>query len=95
MEDNKTIETITQEYEQRIADREKEFIAEKEKMKQDFDKEKKDLQEQHNKEIAEIVRGRKSIEEVQEKDKENDEKSFFDKTVEETKQKLGITKGEK
>ena len=95
MEDNKTIETITQEYEQRIADREKEFIAEKEKMKQDFDKEKKDLQEQHNKEIAEIVRGRKSIEEVQEKDKENDEKSFFDKTVEETKKKLGITKGEK
>lgn len=95
MEDNKTIETITQEYEQRIADREKEFIAEKEKMKQDFDKEKKDLQEQHNKEIAEIVRGRKSIEDVQQKDKENDEKSFFDKTVEETKKKLGITKGEK
>lgn len=95
MEDNKTIETITQEYEQRIADREKEFISEKEKMKQDFDKEKKDLQEQHNKEIAEIVRGRKSIEEVQQKDKENDEKSFFDKTVEETKKKLGITKGEK
>ena len=95
MEDNKTIETITQEYEQRIADREKEFIAEKEKMKQDFDKEKKDLQEQHNKEIAEIVRGRKSIEDVQQKDKENDEKSFFDKMVEETKKKLGITKGEK
>ena len=95
MEDNKTIETITQEYEQRIADREKEFIAEKEKMKQDFDKEKKDLQEQHNKEIAEIVRGRKSIEDIQQKDKENDEKSFFDKTVEETKKKLGITKGEK
>lgn len=88
-EENKTVETIVKEYEQKIAEREKEFIAEKEKMKEDFEKEKKDLEEQHNKDIAEIVRGRKSIEEVQEKDKEeNDEKSFFDKAVEETKKKL-------
>lgn len=88
-EENKTVETIVKEYEQKIADREKEFLAEKEKMKEDFEKEKKDLEEQHNKDIAEIVRGRKSIEEVQEKDKEeNDEKSFFDKAVEDTKKKL-------
>lgn len=88
-DENKTVETIVKEYEQKIADREKEFLVEKEKMKEDFEKEKKDLEEQHNKDIAEIVRGRKSIEEVQEKDKEkNDEKSFFDKAVEDTKKKL-------
>lgn len=92
--EEKTVETVVKEYEQKIADREKEFIAEKEKMKNDFEKEKKELTEQHNKEVAEIIRGRKSIENVQEKDEEND-KSFFDKTVEETKKKLGITKGEK
>ena len=92
--EEKTVETVVKEYEQKIADREKEFIAEKEKMKNDFEKEKKELTEQQNKEVAEIIRGRKSIENVQEKDEEND-KSFFDKTVEETKKKLGITKGEK
>ena len=92
--EEKTVETVVKEYEQKIADREKEFIAEKEKMKNDFEDEKKKLNEQHNKEVAEIIRGRKSIENVQEKDEEND-KSFFDKTVEETKKKLGITKGEK
>ena len=92
--EEKTVETVVKEYEQKIADREKEFIAEKEKMKSDFEDEKKKLNEQHNKEVAEIIRGRKSIENVQEKDEEND-KSFFDKTVEETKKKLGITKGEK
>ena len=92
--EEKTVETVVKEYEQKIADREKEFIAEKEKMKNDFEIEKKELTEQHNKEVAEIIRGRKSIENVQEKDEEND-KSFFDKTVEETKKKLGITKGEK
>ena len=91
--EEKTVETVVKEYEQKIAEREKEFIAEKEKMKNDFESEKKQLNEQHNKEVAEIIRGRKSIENVQEKGEEND-KSFFDKTVEETKKKLGITKGE-
>lgn len=95
MEENPTIEQITKSYEEKMADREKEFIAEKEKMKQDFEKEKKEMQEQHNKDIAEIVRGRKSIEEIQNKDIENDEKSFFDKQLEETRKNLGLTKGEK
>ena len=96
MEDNKTIEIVTKEYEQKIANREKEFLKEKEKMKEDFEKEKKELNEKHNKEIAEIISGRKSIQDVQEKDKdENDGKSFFDKAVEETKKILGITKEEK
>ena len=95
MEENKTIEIVTKEFEAKIADREKEFIAEKEKMKKDFEKEKQELEEKHNKDIAEIVRGRKSVEEVQKKDEENDDKSFFDKMVEETKKNLGITKEEK
>ena len=72
----------------------KEFLVEKEQMKKDFEEEKKKLIEQHNKDIAEIVRGRKTIEEVQNKDEEND-KSFFDKQLELTRKNLGITKGEK
>lgn len=95
MEENQTIEQLTKSYEEKIAEREKEFLAEKEQMKQEFEQEKKDLQEQHNKDIAEIVRGRKSIQEVQKKDEENDDKSFFDKALEETRKKLGITKEEK
>lgn len=95
MPEEKTIEIVTKEFEAKIAEREKEFLAEKEQMKKDFEKEKKDLEEKHNKDIAEIVRGRKSVEDVQKKDEENDDKSFFDKQVEETKKKLGITKGEK
>ena len=93
-EENKTIEQITKSYEERIANREKEYLAEKEKMKADLEKEKKELIEKYNKEIAEIVSGRKQVEEVQNNDEEND-KSFFDKQVELTKKKLGITKEEK
>ena len=64
-----------------------------EKMKKDFENEKKALTEKYNQEIAEIISGRKAIEENQNDDEEND-KSFFDKQVELTKKKLGITKEE-
>lgn len=94
MGQNETIEQVTKSYEEKIAEREKEFIAEKEKMKEDFEKEKKDLKDKHNKEIAEIISGRKTIEEGHKKDEEENDKSFFDKQVELTKKKLGITKGE-
>lgn len=98
MEENQTIEQITKSYEQKIAEREKEVLQEKEQIKQDmekkFEEEKKKLQETHNKEIADIIMGRKSAEQVQNNGEEND-KSFFDKMVEETKKKLGITKEEK
>ena len=94
-----TIETITKSYEEKIANREKEILKEKEdlkkQMQEEFEKEKKALQETHNKEIADIIMGRKSAEEVQKKDTVNDEKSFFDKKVENTLKKLGITKEEK
>ncbi len=92
--ENETIETITKSYEEKIANREKEILAEKEEMKKQFEKEKenalKEQKEKHNKEIADIVLGRKSAEEIiSNKDKqENDEKSFFDKAVEDTKKKL-------
>ena len=98
MEENQTIKQITKSYEEKIAEREKEVLQEKEQIKKDmqaeFEKEKKQIQETHNKEIADIIMGRKSAQEVQNSDEEND-KSLFDKLVEETKQKLGITKGEK
>ena len=100
MAKEETIETITKSYEEKIANREKEILAEKEKMRKDFEKEKADalakLQEEHNKEITEIVLGRKSAEEIQNKGKneENEDLSFFDKLVEKTKEKLGLKKGE-
>lgn len=93
-EKKETIEQITKSYEEKIANREKEILEEKEKMKKQFEEEKKALTEKHNKEIAEIISGRKQVEEVQNNDEEND-KSFFDKQVELTKKKLGITKEEK
>ena len=96
---NPTIKEITKSYEEKIANREKEILKEKEQirneMKAEFEKEKKQIQETHNKEIADIIMGRKSAEQVQNNDEDENDKSFFDKMVEETKQKLGITKGGK
>lgn len=96
---NQTIEQITKSYEEKIAEREKEVLQEKEQIKKDmqaeFEKEKKQIQETHNKEIADIIMGRKSAQEVQNNDEEENDKSFFDRMVEETKQNLGITKGGK
>ena len=96
---NQTIKEITKSYEEKIANREKEVLQEKEQirneMKAEFEKEKEQNQETHNKEIADIIMGRKSAEQVQNNDEEENDKSFFDKMVEETKQKLGITKGGK
>lgn len=91
MEEKETIETITKAYEERIAEREKQVLQEKEDLKKQLEKEKEDAlkveREKHNKEIADIILGRKSAEEVQNKE-QNDEKSFFDKAVENTKKKL-------
>ena len=99
MENNETIEQITQAYEEKIAQREREVLEEKEQIKKDmqaeFEKEKKQIRETHNKEIVDIIMGRKSAEEVQNNGEEENDKSFFDKMVEETKQNLGITKGGK
>lgn len=96
MEKQETIETITKAYEEKIAEREKEILKEKEEMKKQFEKEKEDAlkeeREKHNKEIADFILGRKSVENVQNKDEEND-KSFFDRTVEKTKEKLGLKHG--
>lgn len=93
MEKNETIETITKSYEEKIAEREKQVLKEKEEMKKEFEVEKhnalKEQQEKHNKEIADIILGRKSAEEIQRKDM-NDEKSFFDRAVEDTKKKLKL-----
>lgn len=86
-----TIETITKSYEEKIAEREKQILKEKEEMKKQFEKEKQDAlnkqKEEHNKEIADIILGRKSAEEIQNNDDKND-KSFFDKAVEKTKEIL-------
>ena len=95
MEENETIESITRAYEEKIANREKEILIEKEELKNKYEKEKEDalnnLKAEHNKDIADIILGRKSVEEIQNKDnKKNDEKSFFDRAVEDTKKKINL-----
>lgn len=96
MEENKqTIEQLTKSYEEKIAKREQEILEEKKQLEEKHKQEIKELNEKHNKDIADIIMGRKEIEEVQKREVENDDKSYFDKQVEETKKKLGITKGEK
>lgn len=87
-----TIETITKSYEEKIAQREKEILKEKEDLKKQFEQEKLDAlkkqKEEHNKEIADIILGRKSVEEISSNKGIENEKSFFDKAVESTKEKL-------
>ena len=78
-------------YEEKIANRELEIAEERKQLKEQFEKDKEDalneLREKHKKEIADIILGRKSVENVQNKEEENDI-SFFDKAVEDTKKKL-------
>lgn len=88
MEEKDTIETITRSYEEKIANREKEFLLEKEQLKKDYEEQQSKLIEQHNKEIADIILGRKSIENIQDNDEEENDKSFFDIAVDNTKKKL-------
>ena len=87
-----TIETITKSYEEKIAQREQEILKEKEELRKQFEKEKEDAlkeqQEKHNKEIADIILGRKSAEEISSNKGEENDKSFFDKAVENTREKL-------
>ena len=96
--EKETIETITKAYEEKIANREKEVIKEKEDLKKQYEKEKEDAlkkqKEEHNKEIADIVLGRKSVEEIQKADEKENDKSVFEKLVDKTKEKLGLKKGE-
>lgn len=90
-ENNETIQEITKSYEEKIVNLEKEHQKEIQVIKDNFEVEKKKaLDEQRvifNKEIADIILGRKEINEIQNKDEEND-KSFFDIAVEKTKEKL-------
>ncbi len=100
--ENQIIEQITKAYEEKIANREKEILKEKEsiknEMQEQFKKEKEELIAQHNKDIADIITGRKEYQDVQKKETEkqkNEDKSFFEIALEKTREKLGITKGEK
>ena len=91
-EKEETLETITKAYEERIANREKEVLQEKEQLIKQKDEEMKqalkEMQEKHNKEIADIILGRKSAEEVQNKEENENDNSFFDIAVKKTKEIL-------
>ena len=86
-----TIAEITKSYEQKIVDLQKQHDLEIKAIKENAQKEKEkalaDQKAEHNKEIADIILGRKEISEIEEGQK-TEEKSFFDKAVEDTKEKL-------
>ena len=92
---NETIETITKAYEEKIVELQKQHQNEIKIVKEDAEKEKQvaiqEIEEQHKKELADFILGRKQIEELEKDNKEkekNEEKSFFDQAVERTKEKL-------
>lgn len=91
MEENETIQTITKSYEEKIVELERQHQEQIKNLKVEMEKEKNDAlksqREDFNKELADVILGRKEINEIQNKDEEND-KSFFDKAVENTRKKL-------
>ena len=93
MEQNETIQEITKSYEEKIVELEKKHQDEIKLIKENAEKEKqKALDEQkvqHNKEIADIILGRKEIGDInsQNEDEKND-KSYFEIAVEKTKEKV-------
>ena len=93
MEENQTIQEITKSYEEKIVELQKQHQEEIKVVKDNAEKEKqKALEEQkiiHNKEIADIILGRKEISENQgQNEGQENDKSFFDKAIEKTKDKL-------
>ena len=93
MAKEETIAEVTKTYEEKIIELEKQHQKEIETIKMEKDKEKEtalnELKEEHRKELADVILGRKEIK-VLEEDEEPQEKSFFEKGVESTKKYLGI-----
>lgn len=95
MAKEETIETITRAYEEKIVELNSQHEKEINLVKENAEKEKQvaiqEIEEKHRKELADFILGRKQIEELEKetkKQEENDEKSFFDKAVERTKEKV-------
>lgn len=78
MEEEKTIDIVVQEYEQKL-----------EKQKQSYEEKLKEEKENHAKEIREIISGRK-IPQENKPTEEQEEKGFFATELEKTKQKLKL-----
>ena len=89
--ENQTVAEITKAYEQKIVELQKQHEKEIQVVKENAQKEKeKALEEQKtqfNKDLADVILGRKEVSEI-EKTQDSDEKSYFDKAVENTKKKL-------
>ena len=89
--ENQTVAEITKAYEQKIVELQKQHEKEIQVVKENAVKEKqKALEEQKtqfNKDLADVILGRKEISEIEENQNE-DEKSYFDKAVEKTKEIL-------
>lgn len=83
MEEEKTIDVVVQEYEDKITTLNSEHAEELKKLK-----------EEHAKEIRAIISGRKSIPENVGNQEEKEEKDFFTTEIEKTRKKLKIKKEE-
>ena len=89
--ENQTVAEITKAYEQKIVELQKQHEKEIQVVKENAVKEKqKALEEQKtqfNKDLADVILGRKEISEIEQNQNE-DEQSYFDKAVEKTKEIL-------
>lgn len=82
MEEEKTIDVVVQEYEEKL-----------QKQQEDYEKKITELKETHNQEIRSIISGRKTPQEVG-IEKEEEKKDFFTEEIEKTRKKLKIKKEE-
>lgn len=80
MEEEKTLDVVVQEYEQKL-----------EQQKQDYEKKISELQENHNQEIRSIISGRK-VPQVKGEPQEEQPKDFFTDEIEKTEKLLKIKK---
>lgn len=89
--ENQTVAEVTKAYEQKIIElqkqHEKEINVVKENAKKEKEKALEEQKTQFNKDLADVILGRKEISEIEENQNE-DEKSYFDKAVEKTKEIL-------
>ncbi len=81
MEEEKTIDVVVQEYEQKL-----------QQQKEDYEKKLAEQQENHNQEIRAIISGRKNPKDVGKPEKEEPEKDFFTTEIEKTEKLLKIKK---
>ena len=83
-QEEKTVDIVVQEYEQKLTELENQKNEEIKKLK-----------EEHAQEVRAIISGRKNPQEIKPTENEEEEKDFYTREIEKTKKKLKLIKEEK